>query len=57
MVEFKEFDINALPVVFGKLHPVAEDLGTVEDVAFVEVVKNFKEFVVGKLNIVVFFEL
>lgn len=53
----EKFDIDVLAVVFFKLHFIAQYCGALEYVAFVEVVEDPCEFILGQGGIVVFFQL
>jgi hypothetical protein len=53
----EEFQVESGAIVAAEFHFVAEAFGSIEDVAFVEVVEDWSEFFVAELGGVVFFDL
>lgn len=57
VVQLQEFEVDAFAVVTGKLHPVPEDFGAVEDIALVQVVQHPGELIPGQPYLVMPFQL
>ena len=53
----KKFEVGGAAVVAGEFHFIAEAFGSIENVAFLEVVEDSFEFFGAELGVVVFFEL
>ena len=53
----EEFEIGGCAIITDEEHSVTEAFGSIENVAFVEVVEDSFKFFGAELGIVVFFEL